>query len=440
MRAPRYRPRVAAWQIGRRGTDLRYRQTEDNHVSWTKPRSLELPAVRPARPAGVASTKSAERTIAPAPYAASNYAWLDVLKGIAILAVVCDHAFIVDDYLLWKQLYFHVSWFILLAGVSNTISAQRSNLDSGEGVWLLWARRLKAILPPYLWASILGYGVLNFRHPSLLGFLRQLLLFHALPPLYFIALLFQLLLIFPMLYWLIHRGGTRGRLLAAPLVLVLATVVSQRITLPWVLGAHYLFGASFLTLFALGIALAPLLTSRRIPPVLCVAVCVPLLALAEYYVLASNGDVMTHPPSNVLMLYAVALLGIGYALCVQFPSWSPLRLFAALGRRSLSIFLYHYLFLLPIFEFRDQRWTNALGLVRGQILLMILIIPVAIAGSILLAAASGRLWQACAANIVARLRRYRVGAAPRGSPGPAGGPRLAGSLATVSVVRPHRTR
>jgi fucose 4-O-acetylase-like acetyltransferase len=325
----------------------------------------------------------------------TNYAWLDVLKGIAIVAVVVDHAFIVDDYLLWKQLYFHVSWFILLAGVTNTLSAGRGGFSIVRGTPAMLLRRLQTIFWPYLWASTLAYLVLHFRHLSLMEFARELVLFRALPPFYFIALLFQLLLLFPLLYLLLHRAGWYGKIAALPLVVVLATVVSRRVTFPWTLGAHYLFGASFLYFFAIGVLLAPALVASRLNAVACIALALPVFALAEWMVIQSNGDVMTHPPSNVSLIYSLSLIVPCFALAVRFASAAPVRLIETIGHRSLAIFLYHYLFLIPILPYRHQAWTGAIGLVPGQVVLMAVAVPVAIGGSMAIAAVSARLWRWC---------------------------------------------
>jgi peptidoglycan/LPS O-acetylase OafA/YrhL len=63
------------------------------------------------------------------------------------------------------------------------------------------------------------------------------------------------------------------------------------------------------------------------------------------------------------------------------------RAAAQLGRRSFDIFLYHYLFLIPILQFRHHPWTSRLPLLDGQLVLMAAAIPIAVAGSILTARA-----------------------------------------------------
>lgn len=318
--------------------------------------------------------------------------WLDALKGIAILAVVFDHAFIVNDYLIWKHSYFAVSWFIFLAGVSNTVSARSRSFRPLHDAPSMWGRRLRAILGPYLWASILAYSLLHATHFSVLGLLEEVLLFHALPPLYFVALLIQLLIAFPLLYWALYRAGWLGRIAVLALTLLSGTVISQFVTFPWVLGAHYFLGASFLYLFVLGMVAAPFMASNRLLPVLCALAGLPVFIWAEHAVLDSGGALMTHPPSNVLVVYAVSLLAICFAIARVFPRTPPVRLLAYLGRHSLDIFLYHFLFLMPLFAFRYHAWTDRLPLIQGQLVLIALFIPLAVLASLLSARASGALW------------------------------------------------
>jgi len=311
--------------------------------------------------------------------------WLDALKGIAILAVVIDHGFIVDDYVVWKHLYFAVSWFIFLAGVSNTHSARRRCFRPLKDSLPFWRKRAGALVGPYLAASGIAFLVLDPRHPSAGMFFDRLALFNGLPQLYFVPLLLQLLALFPILFAALYLFGWLGRAAVALTIIPVAAVLSRLVTFPWVLGAHYLFGASFLYLFVLGMLAEPYLSARRPKPAVWLACAVPLFAWAERLNLSTNGDLMTHPPSNVLVLYAVALALVCYALCCQFAGSLPVRAAAQLGRRSFDIFLYHYLFLLPILQFRNHAWTNRLPVLDGQLVLMAAAIPIAVAGSILTA-------------------------------------------------------
>lgn len=364
--------------------------------------------------------------------------WLDALKGLAILAVVFDHAFIVDDYLLWKHSYFAVSWFIFLAGVSNTISARRRDYRPPVGTLSIWKRRLRTIMGPYLWASVLAYAVLNTGHLSVLAFLHEVILFHALPQLYFVALLLQLLAAFPLLYWALYRAGWWGRVAALGGTVLTGAVLSHVIVFPWVLGAHYFLGASFLYLFVLGMLAGPLMVRERASSWLWLLVCLPLLYWGEGVVDRTNGTVMTHPPSNVLVVYAVALLGLCYVILRRFPSAAPTRFLSYCGRHSLDIFLYHYLFLIPFLRFRYQAWTGRLGFVQGQVVLVLVSMPLAIGASLLVARFSNRLGRQLLRYGTSLRRRFERPEGGRGRDGLRPGARRSRHLA--AVIRPHSER
>jgi peptidoglycan/LPS O-acetylase OafA/YrhL len=318
---------------------------------------------------------------------------LDALKGIAILAVVFDHAFLVDNYLVWKHSYFSVSWFIFLAGVSNTLSARRRRFDPLRDTPAMWRRRLTTLLGPYLWVSVVAYLVINHRHLTALALPREIVLFHALPPLYFIALLMQLLLAFPLLYWALFCGGLWVGVAALAGTVGIVTFLSGRITFPWVLGAHYLLGGTFLYLFVLGMLATPVMMASRPRAWLWVLGCLPAFVWAERWLVRTEGTGMTHPPTDLQMVYSVALLGLCYAAYLIFPRTPPARIARTLGRHSLDIFLYHYLFLLPFLHFRYRPWTDHLSLAQGRAVLVAVAIPTAIAGSLLAAWLSARLWR-----------------------------------------------
>ncbi len=342
--------------------------------------------------------------------------WLDALKGVAIIAVVFDHAFIVDDYLVWKHAYFAVSWFIFLAGVSNTLSARRRGFACRRDVLQFYRRRLRSLLGPYLWITVLATALLASRALAPIALGRRLLLADAQPQLYFVPLLLQLLLVFPALYLALFRFGWAGRLVALVGVLLVGPWLSYRITLPWALGAHYLLGASFLYLFVLGMLAAALLARAAPRHLPLAAACLLCAVLGERALLRSGGTIMTHPPSNAMLPYTLGLLGSAFALCRLLQGSAPLRLLAALGHRSLDIFLYHYLFLLPFLPYRDRTRAHALPFPHAQAVLVVAAIVTAIAGALLLAWLSRSGWRLLRRAVRGyRLRRWlaaRAAAAP----------------------------
>jgi peptidoglycan/LPS O-acetylase OafA/YrhL len=310
--------------------------------------------------------------------------WLDALKGIAIIAVVLDHAFIVDNYEVWKHLYFHVSWFIFLTGVANAYSAQVRGFTSWSEILAMWWRRISKLVPPYAAASALAFIFVYAGRQSITSFGKDLLLFHTLPPLYFIALLLQLLVAFPIIFLVWQRYGWIGRIIVCVASIIFAQLLSQFVTFPWVLGAHYLLGGSFLYLFVLGIAIQPMLTNKQFSPLFWVVIGLPILVAAEWVNLISDGDLMTHPPTFLQIAYSLGSVLLCYAVCQLLAGRLPIRFLSRIGRRSLDIFAYHYLLILPVLQFRHAEWTHQLPFVQGQLLLMAIAVPLAIAGSILI--------------------------------------------------------
>jgi peptidoglycan/LPS O-acetylase OafA/YrhL len=334
--------------------------------------------------------------------------WLDALKGVAIVAVVFDHAFIVDDYVVWKHAYFAVSWFIFLAGVSNTLSARRRGIGRRRDVLRFYQRRLRSLLGPYLWITVFATALIDTAALTPPALAHRLLVANAQPQLYFVPLLLQLLLVFPLLYVALFRAGWTGRVAVLAGVLLIGPWISYRVTLPWTLGAHYLLGASFLYLFVLGMVAAPLL-ERAGPRALPLAAgCLLVAVLGERDLLRSGGFMMTHPPSNAMLPYTLALLGVAYTLCRLLCGSAPVRLLAALGHRSLDIFLYHYLFLLPFLPYRDPARARTLPFPHGQAVLVVAAIITAITGALALAWLSRAAW---------RLVRHATGYTTRRPPG-----------------------
>ena len=82
-----------------------------------------------------------------------NYLWLDLLKGIAMIAVVIDHLFYYYNNLsVQTHTGFHVSLFILLAGFTSAISIQNRG---GVVNFSYILKRISKIFLPYLIATLI---------------------------------------------------------------------------------------------------------------------------------------------------------------------------------------------------------------------------------------------------------------------------------------------
>jgi len=130
--------------------------------------------------------------------------WIDYLRGIAILAVVSDHAlFLFPNPILvvyQKYLFFSVTWFAFLAGVSNTLSASKRVFSPPKSYIFFWKKRLPTVIIfifASLVVSIIQPGGIN---QTPIQVIRGITQFKASPPYYYFAVLFWLYALFPLLY------------------------------------------------------------------------------------------------------------------------------------------------------------------------------------------------------------------------------------------------
>src|SRR3989344_5946245 len=93
--------------------------------------------------------------------------WVDVLRGIAILAVVLDHAFFLypqfRNTVVWSHTYFSIPWFVFLSGVTNTLSAKGKTWVFPR-THLLFVLKRFSLLLPYILAALISYVLLNYRN------------------------------------------------------------------------------------------------------------------------------------------------------------------------------------------------------------------------------------------------------------------------------------
>lgn len=127
----------------------------------------------------------------------NNIEWINVGKGIAIIAVLVNHTYgiLYHNYNICLGSYFSVSLFIFLAGITNFLSSKRHSDDT---ILMLTKYRVKRIIMPYVAASFIYYALIA-DYFSVREYLSYLLHFNASDPLYFVALYLQLLLVAPFL-------------------------------------------------------------------------------------------------------------------------------------------------------------------------------------------------------------------------------------------------
>ncbi len=284
--------------------------------------------------------------------------WIDLVKGIAILAVLVDHTFFeprIGRPLCVAWSYFSVALFVLIGGYNAGRTQARRVGDSllSSVPW----RGIRCLLGAYL-VAVLVFHVVGTQSFALSDYLRECVSFNAVGPFYFVAFYVQLLAISPILY----RSLCRCQWLAL-IAIALAAHWMTRHTLVFeqAYGAgKCLFGGYFLLAYALGMAFSlwpqP---SRRM------SCWVGLAGLAFSLVLgcapARNlicslnrtfGFALynLNPSGGLWLLVALSVFFLVRALppsprCLDSLAMKALL---AVGRESMMIFLYHVLVLMTL--------------------------------------------------------------------------------------------
>lgn len=272
--------------------------------------------------------------------------WIDALRGIAIIAVAVDHALYVfpvfDPGLVKIHTYFSIPWFIFLSGYTNALSAAHRPSWDLKRITLYLARRLR-ILIPYVLASAICYLILWYPRYSLREFASGVLNFRIQGSYYFINLILQLSLVFPLLYRILKR-------LHGPLVWVAFAVIAEvshllmRVNPVWPFTpAGRYFGGVYLLIFSLGILAALKGLPRRPAAFLFFGIA---FAAYEYLVLTTRGSFVWLVPNLQLTSWSLSLLVLSYGLTGILRYVPPVgALLIILGRHSLTIYLYHFMIL-----------------------------------------------------------------------------------------------
>ena len=310
---------------------------------------------------------------APKTHPASGHRnFLDGVRALAALWVVISHLWIIpfgmnahDGWLgrltNWT-LYSHfaVDVFLVVSGFCLVLPVTRSGGLEG-GAWTFFRRRARRILPPFYAAlglsvaAMLGiqrleHHALSVSTPALLA--NALLAQDLLPdwnvvngPFWSIAVEWRIYWVFPLLVWLLLRGGRR-RVLAA------AALAGGMITLALLRWRHDMLLASpwFLLLFAAGLCAGSLSAQppRRGERAWCERVGLISLATAAALVHAHPITLGGGKDFGDWLPVIDAVVGVGAAAGLLWVSRSPRRLpllsikpLAGLGSWSYSIYLIH---------------------------------------------------------------------------------------------------
>lgn len=294
--------------------------------------------------------------------------WIDILRGIAILAVVTDHLFMLYPEfrinLLWMHMYFSIAWFVYLSGYTNTLSAQRSKIWTFPNSYFHYYAKRSPILLQYFFASLLIFLLeSNFRWNRLVwvDFFNKLLNFSSQLTYYFINLIIQLYFIFPLLFHLLKLSTMRWKkILLSMIVFFLAFIILPPKSPIWPFSpAGRLFGSVYFAAFFLGMLVAEKTIKLNkfisVLSVLC-------FAIFEFYFFYSRGNFLNKVPNFLLIGWSISmLLFVNLLLDIfKISKLSILSPISFLGKHSLFIYFFHlyilgyslkYKFANPIIKF-----------------------------------------------------------------------------------------
>ncbi len=272
-----------------------------------------------------------------------NYLWLDLLKGLAMIAVVVDHLFsYYQNLTIQYHTGFHVSLFILIAGFTSAISIQNRG---GVVNFSYTLKRILKIFIPYLIATLvycLYFGYLDF-----ITIFKKIFTFSVAGPLYFVFFYIQLISISYFIYKLINHQ--KSKFFDIPLIItfyLLSAIFNKyKIINSFYGGSGVLFGGSFFFLFALGFfakKYEQIFENKKINLGLLFSSLV-LLSVYEFFDLISKS--WSNPANNWLLGYTLIVLSLVVSVYQLFLKKFPnfLKPITIVGKNSLSIFLYHTL-------------------------------------------------------------------------------------------------
>ncbi|MNZ80062.1 Acyltransferase family protein [compost metagenome] len=266
-----------------------------------------------------------------------------------MIAVILNHTYniVFTNQMLLLHTIFSVTMFVFVGGITAAISIDRQ--AEVKPIYLM--RRITGILVPYLFAA-LAYHVYVYKgHFSYVLFYQQLIGF-SYPAMYYIAFFIQLVLISTFLFKLIKaKYNSPIILLIIGLIYLLSFYFTNytKIADIGLAGANIL-GGTYLFVFSMGILFffwMPKLSNIKAGSVIFSLSVIGLL-IFEYkdYILSS----WANPPKTLTMIYTLLVFGIVFGMFNIIKSklhyiQGFLNVFNYIGKNSLYIYLYHFLFI-----------------------------------------------------------------------------------------------
>lgn len=199
---------------------------------------------------------------------------VDILKAFAIIAVIFIHVvsvalqFTKPHTANWFSLItfdqilrFCVPVFIALSGFGLSAKYKDQGLDLKD----FYLRRATKILPQYLFWSIVIYFSLMLLHTITgevirFNFFQAIIFGSADYHLYFVPLIFQFYILFPLLFWITRKNSWLAFFIAAAIQICIFLLIGEKTEIKgynekWSDQRQYIFFGSWLTYFILGMVL-----------------------------------------------------------------------------------------------------------------------------------------------------------------------------------------
>ena len=278
----------------------------------------------------------------------SRVYFFDFIKGIAILAVFIGHiSFFYRDglndnlsnisYLIIKIVRFCIPFFIISSGV--LLKLENHNL---KNILAFYKRKFFRIIVPYFLFCIILFFTKEYKDFSL--FIKDVFTGNISGQFYFITILVQLYLFYPIINKLIQKIGDKKSLIYSFIVSVLSFIFLEKI-LGFEPFISYLFFSVFGIVFKKyfdNVNFNKLLKDIRfirfssIVLVLYMFFC--LINIKEFY-------------SNFQMIYAPTLFLLFYYFKDKLSNKKIYKIFSFFGKNSLYIFLIHIMIMEYIYKY-----------------------------------------------------------------------------------------
>ncbi len=284
--------------------------------------------------------------------------WVDVAKGLAILAVMTDHSrntLYINDRI-QRISFFSVTLFIMIMGVTTYWSYNNSKIPLWEKV----KSRILGIFVPYVVATFVAHCFFNrsFRWDS---FYYCVLHFSATSPYYYVLLYIQMLLISPILFLGMKKLESLPGVKKIALEIIggvgicLIARISNLFTDISGIYASRLFGGSYLLCIYIGMLFGMNYNKiKNIPKLMrngSAIVCFFAMAFM-IYIIVTKGFVFDkpallgtdiNPPGVTLLIFAVTIM-LSLSVCdFGERTYKVLWPLEFIGKHTLYIFLYHIL-------------------------------------------------------------------------------------------------